>query len=58
MEIYVFQKTLSCCNAYFLIFPWFLKMTNKSKSKSLNMKNNWKQWYLKHTVSYQFVDYL
>ena len=31
-------------------------MPNKAKSKSINIKNKWKQWYIKTIVSYYFFD--
>ena len=41
------SKALSCFNAYFLIFSWFLNTAKKAKTKSINMTKKWKQWYIK-----------
>ena len=43
----VILKPLSCFNPYFLIFSHSLKMPKLDKSKSINIANKWKNWYIK-----------
>ena len=40
-------KSLICFNPYFLIFSQSLKMPKRDKSKSINIANKWKNWYIK-----------
>ena len=43
----VILKSLSCFNTYFLILSKKIDMSKIAKSKSINIVNKWKQWYIK-----------
>ena len=50
---YIIPKTaLGPFNAYFPIFSSFFKMTKKVKSKNILITKKWRQWSIKHPVSY------